>query len=230
MDEIIKAKTSGMEDLSDIVLRRVHYERLNNATRVRSGLMNPSSFGKCYRRQYWERMNEPDSDILDDETLLRFKLGDIVETYILELISDREAFKKVKVLWNDVSGEIDIEWPIYIEDIKTVDGSRWSYIKKSDEAQIAKDKLNYVLQLMTYVVIKGKDYGKLTFFEKNGFISKSFWFFRKEWEPAVNSEIETNRSWWAKKELPPQVPRLYVKDGKSKECQYCQFRSKCQPF
>ena len=80
---------------------------------------------------------------------------------------------------------------------------------------------DYVLQLMTYMYFLNISEGLLVFIDENFNILE----FDVGLDPnVVEDEFERLDEYWDKKELPAAVPRLY----KGKECNYCQFKDKCQ--
>lgn len=54
--------------------------------RERSGKWNPSSFGGCFRKQFWNRKDEPKSNPPDERTIRVFKMGELVEKFVVGLV------------------------------------------------------------------------------------------------------------------------------------------------
>jgi hypothetical protein len=54
--------------------------------RVRSGKWSPSSFGGCYRKQFWNRKDEPKSNPPDARTLRVFAAGQLFHDFIQNII------------------------------------------------------------------------------------------------------------------------------------------------
>ena len=197
-----------------------------NKTRVRSGLMSPSSFGQCYRRQYFTRSGEPITNPIDIETLRTFALGKQVHELLQKLYDNAQV--EVEITTEDVHGFADIVEEDCVTDIKSQ--GKWAFTAMGKPGfDCATEKKDYVLQLATYAVILGKPKFTLAFVCKDPLEIREFNFLTKDFEKIVQTEIRINKSFWDKGLLPPADPRLYPqKDGSFKECNYCPFRNTCE--
>jgi len=195
--------------------------------KVRSGLMNPSSFGQCFRRQYWNRLNVVETDPPDIHGLRIFEAGNWNHVGFQSLFSPTQC--EVELTTDDVHGFADIVEDDGVTDLKTINSFQFTKFKKMTADQIEKEKPDYLLQIMTYADHFKKKYGRLVFINKETLETIEFVFETAKWHDRVHAEIDQNRNYWIKQELPTASPRLYKqKDGTFKECQYCGFCSKCE--
>ncbi len=105
----------SIQDLIDEALIK---EEEIKSQRIRSGKFSPSSFGKCYRAQYWNRKNEPKSNPIDVSALRRFKVGNIIHQYAQSFFPN--AQREVLVLNGvDMVGYADIVLENEVIDIKS---------------------------------------------------------------------------------------------------------------
>ena len=63
-------------------------EQTQRAKKERSGLWSPSSFGRCFRYQFWNRKNEPQTNPPDLRALKIFKVGNIFHDFIQSMLPD----------------------------------------------------------------------------------------------------------------------------------------------
>ena len=89
--------------------------------RERSGKWSPSSFGKCFRYQFWHRKNEPETDPIEPRILRVFEAGKIFEDFVVKTLLPLhpEAQVGVKVEIEDVLGYADIVFPEEVIELKT---------------------------------------------------------------------------------------------------------------
>jgi hypothetical protein len=195
-------------------------EQIISSQRTRSGKWSPSSFGRCYRYQFWNRKNIPQSNPVDVEALRRFKLGKLVHNFVQNFIPDKQT--EVKVETDDVLGFADIVQPKKVIDIKSIRSFGFKKILKKDY-DITLDKFSYILQLMSYVKFLSKKVGELFFVDTDSMKIKTFEFKIEDWEAKVDEELEVLRGFWKQDKLPPASPRAYG----GKECKYCVFENEC---
>ena len=110
-------------------------EQNKRKDRVRSGMWSPSSFGRCYRLQYWNRKNEPQSNPPDERALRVFKVGHFFHDFVETIIKDQhpQAETEVLVKKDDVLGFADIVLPDEVIDIKSQHSKSFWYMEKVGE-------------------------------------------------------------------------------------------------
>ena len=179
-----------------------------------------SNFGRCYRLQYWYRKGVEITNPIELRALKIFRVGNLFHRDLQSLLpKDRVevAFKE-----EDVYGHADYVGDDYVEDFKTIGDFQWKLLNKKD-ADVERDKLQYIYQLMTYCYFLKKPRGILTFIHKDSYTIKSFEFKFADYEKMVRDELLTLRLYWDKQDTPPARPRAY----NLKDCAYCNFQGKC---
>lgn len=209
--------------IQDIINKALLKEQEDRAGRQRSGKWSPSSFGYCYRRQYWNRKNETPSNPIDERTLRVFKAGKLFHDFVQNYIPDQS--KEVKVDKDDILGYADIVTKDSVIDIKSVHSKAFWYMEKSNY-DVKKEKENNWIQVATYAWILGKEWVRLMFISKDDLCIAEYAFPTKEFIPKVEEELKILRGYWEKEEVPPAKPRCY----NGKECKYCQFLGLCSDF
>jgi hypothetical protein len=190
--------------------------------RVRSGKFSPSMFGRCYRAQFWNRLNEPQTNPPNAEALRRFKVGNIIHDYVQQFFPSATEIK-IEVA-DDIIGFADIVLPDEVVDIKSCRSYEFKLMLKEDY-DIKTAKFNNGLQVCSYAYFLGKPKARLIFIEKDELDSKEFPLVVADWKQAIDDELEILRGHWKKQELPKPLPRAYG----GKECQYCNWLDKCKP-
>jgi hypothetical protein len=204
--------------------------------RMRSGKFSPSSFGKCYRNQYWNRLDEPVTNPIDTRTLRVFKAGNLFHDFVQGLLINETVQKEVMVESDDVKGFADLVNSEEVIDIKSQHSQAFWYrqkeIKASNDAEKSIKSMfcNNWLQVVYYATQLLKPFVRLVFISKDDLCIAEY---RQPvdgyWKTELGKELDTLRRYWSDKELPPAEPRLYKqKDGSFKECGYCQFKNKCK--
>lgn len=203
--------------------------------RQRSGKWSPSSFGKCYRNQYWNRADEPGTPI-DARTLRVFKAGNLFHDFVQGLLIGETVKKEVLVECEDVKGFADLVNSEEVIDIKSQHSQAFWYRQKEIKASLDVEKsiremfYNNWLQVCYYAIQLQKPFVRLVFISKDDLVIQEY---RQPvdgyWVNEVNKELESLRQFWVSKTVPQATPRLYKqKDGTFKECSYCQFAEKCK--
>ena len=190
-------------------------------TRKRSGKISPSTLGRCYRYQYWYRKGEEPSNPPDARALRVFKVGDLFHTFIQQFFETEDVERIVEV--DDIKGYADIVTKDEVVDIKSQHSRAFWYMKK-DNYDVAKEKEPQILQVMTYVYLLKKKYGRLVFVSKDDLCVEEYVFDIENWRERVEKELALNRAYWAKEELPEAEPRAYG----GQECKYCSYRDRCK--
>ena len=190
--------------------------------RTRSGKFSPSSFGRCYRYQYWNRKNEAKSNPVVVGALRRFKVGNIIHSYAQSFFPT--AQREVLVLsGDDMVGYADIVLENEVVDIKSCRSYEFKlFLKKDFDVKVG--KFTNCLQVCTYALYLNKPQARLIFIEKDALDSKEFVIETKDFKEQIEDELTILRGHWQKQELPKAIPRAYG----GKECGYCAFKDKCE--
>ncbi len=209
----------SIQQVIDIALLKEQEEKNK---RVRSGKFSPSSFGKCYRAQVFNRQNELQTNPPDAEALRRFKVGNIIHDYMQQFFPS--AQREVKILIeDDIIGFADIVLDNEVVDIKSCRTYEFKTFSKEDY-DISVGKTTNCLQVCSYALFLGKPQARLIFIEKDALDSKEFVLQVKDWKNQIEDELLILRGYWKNGNLPPAAPRAYG----GKECSYCNFRDKCE--
>lgn len=207
-------------------------EQEKRSSRQRSGKISPSSLGQCYRRQYWNRLNEPMSNPFDNRTLRVFKAGDVFHDFVQEKILSLHPDWQVEVRaeQDDILGFADIVSPDEVSDLKTKHSKGFWWDKKEVEKgkDIAEMFYPNWLQVMTYSFILGKKQSRLVFISKDDLCIQEYHQPLDDyWLNEIDMELTKIRYYWDGKTLPPKTPRLYGGEKTKKECGYCVYKDKC---
>ena len=196
--------------------------------RVSSGKISPSQMGYCFRRQYWYRKGEPQTNPPDARTLRVFKCGNIFEDFVSVYLPDTIQ-KQVKVETEDVKGYADYVLPDEVVDLKSQHSKSFWWSKRPDY-DINVEKRPNILQVMTYAYFLKKPKGKLVFISKDDLCINEYGFHIDKWGKEIENELSTIRDFWSKDILPPAQPRCYwnKKLKKFKECEWCPYMDKCK--
>tara|TARA_Y100000310_G_scaffold318706_1_gene373087 strand:+ start:542 stop:1198 length:657 start_codon:yes stop_codon:yes gene_type:complete len=190
--------------------------------RVRSGKWSPSSFGRCYRYQYWNRMNEKHSNPVDVYAMKTFALGNLIGGYIQGIISGQVlSVIESNISTVDCEAYADIELQDEIVELKTIHPFGFKQLKKKD-FDITQSKIHNILQCMYYAIKLTKNKGRLVYISKDTMEIKEFVFDTVDWINRVDEELRILNSFWKQKKLPPAMARL------SWDCNYCNFKNKCK--
>lgn len=194
--------------------------------RKRSGCYSPSSFGKCFRAQYWNRKNEPGKQEVDSRTMRVFKAGNLFHEFVQNTIISKypEIAKEALVSVDpDVLGYADLVNDVEVIDIKSQHSKAFHYMANTKD--IGKDKYPNWLQVMYYAISLGKPGARLVFVSKDDLCIQEYHLpVDTYWKGEIAKELKTLRDIWEKQELPKAEPRAYG----GKECQYCSFENHCE--
>ena len=192
----------------------------------RSGKWSPSSFGRCYRQQYWNRKDALKSNPPDTRTYRVFKAGRLFHDFVQGLLDGVET--EVKVECEDVLGYADIVRDNEVVDLKSQHSKSFWWMKKKN-ADIRKEKYGNWLQLMYYVRELNKTFGRLVFISKDDLCIMEYVECINDWTDELDNELTALRYLWKKQELPPALPRCEPNaKGEYWECNYCDFKDKCK--
>ena len=194
---------------------------LNKQKKKRSGLINPSSLGQCYRRQLWNRNDVTPTNPPDARALKLFRVGNMFHKDLQSILPADMC--EVEFTKEDVHGFADFVGVDCVVDFKTVGNYQWRLFKKKG-FRIEEEKIDYILQLMTYCYFFDKPVGVLLFICKDTYEMLKFPYYLEDWRDRVDEELDILRGFWFNKRTPPAQPRLY----KGKECVYCNFFDLCR--
>ena len=205
-------------------------EQADRANQERSGKWSPSMFGRCYRAQYWNRANEPQSNPPEERNLRVFAVGKIFHTWVQGFIKGGEIEKRIET--DDVLGFADIVLENEVIDIKSQHSYAFHY-QKENNYNIVEDKKSHVLQVAWYAIQLNKEYIRLAYFSKDDLCINEYYIkLTDEIRIMVREELLHLNSFWLSGTLPPAEPRAYgldKKTGCSNECsRYCNFRDTCK--
>lgn len=198
--------------------------------RIRSGKFSPSSLGKCYRAQYYNRKDEPVSNLIDKRTQRVFKAGGLFHRFVQDVLINAypEAQKEVLVETDDFKGYADLVINGEVLDIKSQHSRAFWHRRDLTWQELEPKLLPNILQVVFYALNLGKDRARLVFLSKDDLSIQEYPIEVKKWSGTLNQEIVVLTDSWAKQKLPPAVPRCYPdKNNYLKECEYCSWRDTC---
>ncbi|MEK7140296.1 MAG: hypothetical protein AAB815_00770 [Patescibacteria group bacterium] len=191
----------------------------NAEPRTPSGLYNPSYLGLCYRKHYWKRKGEIQSNPPDARSFRVFKCGHLFEWFVTKEIPAQQ--QQVMVKTDDFVGYADIVTDDEVMDVKSINSKAFWYMDK-ETYDINKEKRQNILQVVFYAKVLGKPKARLVFVSKDDLCIREYGFFVSAWEVELDKEIATLKKIWAKDELPEADPQMKW------ECGYCPFKDKCK--
>jgi len=217
-----------IEELLNDALKQLDQEE--SAKHLEDRRWIPSLFGKCYRKQYWVRKVEIESNPKDERTTRMLACRSVHHRFIQEKIKEKypQAMIEVPYKDHDVSLRADIVYEDEVIELKTMHSRGFFYMNRKDFL-LSRDKKDHIYQVMTNAIKLDKDKCRLVYVDVDTYCMKEFvlpvtgmWANEVEWEIAALNEA------WHKEWLPEAKPRLYKqKNGTYKECEYCGFRTKC---
>ena len=217
--------------IQDIIDNQLNLEQEERSKRERSGKWNPSMFGCCLRRQWFNRKNIPPSEPFDSRTLRVFKCGNLFEKFASDLYvaQNPKALTQVKIETEDVCGYADLVEDDVVSDFKSQHSKSFWWMTKS--ADIRNDKYNNWLQVMYYAWKLAKKYGQLCFISKDDLAIQEYRqnFEDGYWLEELSKELKNLSLVW-NEGMPEGKPRIYGggEKGKGKECGYCNWKTLCK--
>ena len=209
--------------IQELVNNKLNQEQLNRKDRQRSGKYSPSSLGRCYRNQYFNRLNEVITNPPEERNLRVMYCGNIFHDIVQELVLgyNPNIKKEVLIETEDFKGYADLVDIDEVVDIKTIHSQGFNYLSPET---IRKEKYPNWLQVLFYAWKLGKHSGKLVFVSKDDLRIDEY---REElgsyWMKELESEEEKLKYFWDNKVFPPALPRAY----NGKDCFYCSWLNKC---
>lgn len=218
--------------IQDLIDKHLKEER--EIPRERSGKFSPSSFGRCFRNQIWNRANEKQSDPPDERVLRIFAIGNILGDWVQTIIVMNFLYVEIekKVETENVLGYADAILEDEVIEIKSIHSRGFWHMDKED-FQIAENKKEHILQAMTYAFFLNKKSIKLVYISKDDLCMREFNIqVTDEWKQKVTEEIQMLDMHWDNYKtngiLPDAKPRAYISKDGPLDCTYCNFRTKCE--
>jgi hypothetical protein len=222
-------------------------ETLIRPDRERSGKWNPSSFGRCYRQQFWNRKNEPKSNPPDERDVRVMAAGQLFHDFVQNILCKKDDLvnyweREALVESEDVKGYADIVGENEVVDIKSQHSKSFWYMSKFKGEDIKKEKYANWLQVGYYARELGKKFMRLVFVSKDDLCIQEYVQPLDEyWLNEIDCELKMLRGLWIDQILPSANPRCEPKTNKKKllennanpaeitywECQYCNWKDKC---
>jgi hypothetical protein len=199
--------------------------------RISSGKYSPSSFGKCFRNQYWNRKNEPQSNPIDERTNRVFKAGNLFHEFVQEVIIANNHGTQAEVLIedDDFKGYADLVMTDEVADLKSQHSKAFWYRKNLNWEELSPKLMCNILQVTFYAFKLSKKWARLVFISKDDLCIQEYPFEVSKYKEELNKELSTLKDFWSKQVLPPAIPRAYPdKDGRPAECKYCGWKDKCE--
>lgn len=213
-------KTYKIQNRLDDILNNQQEER---SSRPRSGCFSPSSLGRCFRAQIFNRLNVPQTNLPDSRALRIFQAGHLFHDFVQNLVKSDNITVEMEVDCGDIHGFADYVDEDCVLDFKSQHSRAFWHMAKSDY-DIKTKKLSNWLQVACYAHILKKKYCGLVFISKDDLCISEYIFEAKEFFKELNVEFKVLRKYWSEKVLPEPQPRAY--DGK--ECQYCGWKERCK--
>lgn len=199
--------------------------------RIRSHKFSPSSLGRCYRAQFWNRKDEPQSNPVDERTLRIFKAGDLFHNFVQDVLiaNNSEVKKEVLVENEDFKGYADLVINGEVMDIKSQHSRAFHYRIKKEWKELEEKLFCNILQVVFYAVMLGKEKARLVFISKDDLCIQEYPLTVSNYKSSLEEEIKQLRGFWEAGVLPPAQPRAYPNEkGEFSECKYCSWADKCK--
>lgn len=188
--------------------------------RLPSGKISPSSFGWCYRRQWYKAHGQEVTDPMDFQGWAKTTLGQVIHR-VFQAMFPKECCE-VKVETEDCFGYADIVLEDRVIDIKSQSDWAFKYHTKKG-FDVKSEKVDNWLQVAFYAMALNKPTCELDFVNQKQ-ISDIVEYEDEtvKWIGKVEAEIRNIKE-KIKGEIPPKEPRLYA----GRECAYCGWRTIC---
>lgn len=209
--------------ISEDLDRFLSEKRIVDQANRRKGCISPSSLGQCYRRQFWTRKQEKESDPIDLQTLRVFEAGHMTHKLIQSMYLP-ECREVEVILGDDVYGHADLVFDDCVVDIKSCGTFQFKKFAKMTPDEFATEKPDYVLQVTCYATALGKPLGFIALVSKEDWAIREIELPVKTYSGWLEAELRRLREIWVANELPAATPRLY----NGKECAYCSHRTHCE--
>ncbi len=205
----------------------------NKETRVRSGKYSPSSFGRCYRLQFFNRKDEPKSNPTDERIERVFKAGNLFHEFVQGVIlaNNPTAQKEVLIEDDNFKGYADLVMGDEVIDLKSQHSKAFWYRNEKPWTEVEGQIKHHILQVAWYALRLDKKSARIVYISKDDLCIQEYPLEVKNYLAEINQEVDTLKEIWVNQELPKAEPRAYgidKKTGKCKDCQYCSWLDKCK--
>ena len=198
-------------------------EQGERKTGKRSGKFSPSSFGRCFRYQIWNRADVKVSDPIGINVLRIFKVGHMFHKFLQDIV---EGEKEVLIEEDDVKGFADIVVEDEVIDLKTVRTRGFWAMKKQGYDMNAKNE-DKILQVVYYAKQLGKVKARLVFVCKDDLAMLDHLVFVADWKEKLEQELKSLRLYWNNYTRTQQLPLAEPRAFGGYECKYCGFFTRC---
>jgi hypothetical protein len=201
--------------------------------RVRSGKYSPSSLGRCYRLQYWNRKDEPKSNPVDERTERVFKAGNLFHNFVQDLILKVKPDSQIELLIEDdnFKGFADMVINDEVVDIKSQHSRAFWYRDGKKWGDVESEIKHHILQVVWYAYKLGKPKARIIYVSKDDLCIQEYSFPVEKYIAEIEKEVVDLNLIWKEQKLPPPKPRAYgvdKKTGKAKDCAYCSWKDTCE--
>jgi DNA-directed RNA polymerase subunit RPC12/RpoP len=211
--------------IQDLIEKQLLLEQDKRKDRERSGKFSPSLFGRCYRLQVWNRLNEPQSNPPDIKSLISMKEGTIHHQILQGYLPKEQV--EVRIETDDVLGFCDYLPDDCAYDFKTTEEWKFKRYYSIPTKKFREDKKENFLQVGWYALERNRDKCCIIGAIKGLLGKNSMVFHYQDVEKIkgdIVNEVETLKTCWDKlPELPEAKPRAY----NGNDCQYCSYKTLC---
>ena len=139
-----------MDALTPLIEDALLKEQEKRKDRERSGKYSPSYFGRCFRLQYWNRLNEPETDPADMKGLITMKEGTQAHHNLQFCISPEH--KEVRIETDDCLGFADWVQEDCVNDFKTTEDWKFKKYQNIPTKKFIESNKEYYLQVGWYAM------------------------------------------------------------------------------
>jgi CRISPR/Cas system-associated exonuclease Cas4 (RecB family) len=207
--------------VQELLDKQLLKEQEDRKGKIPSGLINPSTLGQCFRRQYYYYKQVPETNPPDMLALRKMYRGRIFHDFIQGLM---EGEKEVEITTAQLHGFVDVVFEDEIVEIKS-QGTRTFWHSHKSEKPLIERNPDYILQALAYATTLNKDFFRLVFVDcETMSIEEYRMAVTGELAEKLTMELATIDEIRLKDWFPEPLPRLYG----GKECKYCRWASKCK--
>jgi hypothetical protein len=211
--------------IQQLINKALLKEQEDRKDRQRSGKYSPSSFGRCFRLQYWNRKNEPESNPSGISSLISMAEGTIWHRQLQSYLPKEKV--EVRVETDDILGFVDWVEDDCVYDFKTTEEWKFKRYWNIPTTKIWETHTENYLQVGWYGLELKKPKCCLVGAVKGSLSEKGMVYHYQPVEAlksAILCEIEALQKFWAEQKLPPAKPRAFG----GNDCTYCSWRDKCK--
>lgn len=194
--------------------------------RKRSGKFKPSSFGHCYRAQFYERSGVVKEETPDVKSILRMTTGKLLHSFLQTILSSNLlSMVEYKLETDNISAYVDLVAENSVVEFKTTSCKSFKKLEKYQSIdELIEHKKDNVLQVLYYAKHLNRNKAYLVYLDTCSFNMLEFEIDVAQYESVLTEEIDILDQIWEKQELPPKSCRLYH----GYEYKFCGFAKKCE--